>query len=737
MPSQTVESFCRACMNSCPTLVEIEDGRLLRVRGDKSNDIWDGYTCIKGQAQPALHYSSSRLLRPAKKVGEEHVAISSKDAVEEIGRSLGRILSEHGPRSIAYYGASGVGQSCLAEPFFGALLRALGSPMRFSPNTIDKPGKQLGAALHGYWGAPLQGYHEPDVALLIGANPYKSYYGAAAGSPGKWLRDKLAAGMDLLVIDPRRSDVAKRAALHLQPKPGFDVEILSCLISVIISESRYDEEFVEENANGLTELTRAVERFTPERVAAVADVSADDLVEIARRFAAPSRGYVACGVGPGFSSSSTLVEYLALVLETLCGHWMRAGEVVARTPTLLPTPHYVAQAGNPKPAWGLGVELGFAGLTQTAAGLPTGALPEEILQDGENKVRALICAGGNPVLSWPDQARALEALRSLELLVVVDPFMTATAREAHYIIPPRLPYEMPGMSVLIDFMIALPTYYGPGEAWSQYSPALVQPPAGSDVLAEWEFVYDLARNMGLTLELQGMSLTPPDATSGGIPVDMSRRPSADELMEAIVQGGRISLREVKEQPSGFAFRDPAVVVLPKEPDWTGRFDLANSDMLHDLSELSVAGSNPVSTDEYPFRLIMIRTQNQFNSTLNDPIMNKGRTFNPAFMHPHDLSALGLEPGQSVIISSKRASIPAIVEPEPDLRPGLVAMSFAYGGPPETDDAYRSIGSSPGRLLTLSEFSDPHVGMPRIANIPVSVRQATPRGGGPTSPDANL
>lgn len=149
-------------------------------------------------------------------------------------------------------------------------------------------------------------------------------------------------------------------------------------------------------------------------------------MSVARRFASAGRGYAVCGTGPGFAKSSTLVEYLVLVLETLCGHWMSEGERVARTTTLMTSGPYRAQAGNPTPAYGLGETLRVGGLTQTAAGMPTGAPTEEILLEGEGQVRALLTAGGNPVLAFPDQSKTIRALRSLELMVQIDPWMSAT-----------------------------------------------------------------------------------------------------------------------------------------------------------------------------------------------------------------------------------------------------------------------------------------------------------------------
>jgi anaerobic selenocysteine-containing dehydrogenase len=142
-----------------------------------------------------------------------------------------------------------------------------------------------------------------------------------------------------------------------------------------------------------------------------------------------------------------------------------------------------------------------------------------------------------------------------------------------------------------------------------------------------------------------------------------------------------------------------------------------------LADLRKELSDDVRSEdsEFPFRMIPIRVQNQFNTTLNDPVTNRGRSYNPLFMNPADLQRLGLSPGDAVQITSDRASIPGIVDQEPDLLEGVVAMAFAYGGAPERDGEFRHIGSSPGRILNGSTIADPYVGMPRIGNIPVMIR----------------
>src|SRR5262249_39759440 len=159
----------------------------------------------------------------------------------------------------------------------------------------------------------------------------------------------LRAGMQLIVIDPRKTDVARRATLHLQPVPGEDIAILAALINVILVESRFDAAFVAENADGLDELRATVLPFTPAAVGGRAAGAPDDIVRAARMFADATRGYAAAGVGAGFSASSTLVEYLVLNLETLCGRWLRAGERVGRTSTFVAAPQPKAQASPTRP----------------------------------------------------------------------------------------------------------------------------------------------------------------------------------------------------------------------------------------------------------------------------------------------------------------------------------------------------------------------------------------------------
>lgn len=715
-------SFCRACVNMCPVVVEVEAGRIASVAGDRENEEFRGYTCVKGRSQPFYHNHPDRLLTSMKRGPDgTYSPIRSSDAMDEIAARLQRIVAEHGPGAVASYFGSMIITNPTTQPVQLAFMHALGSPLTFHPGTLDKPGKPIAAALLGAWQAPLQGYDRPDVALLIGLNPFQSHYGVPCGAPATWLNEKLRDGMQMIVIDPRRTELARRATLHIQARPGHDVAILAAVIHVILDEGLGDRDFVDRHVTGVDELRAAVAGFTPSVVAQRAGVPAAQIVEAARLFATSGRGYAAAGVGPGFSDSSTLVEYLVLVVETLCGHWLREGEPVARASTLVAPPRYVAQASGPRPAYGFGERMRGTGLAGSAAGLPTGVLADEMLIEGEDRVRALLSCAGNPVSAWPDQLKVIEALGRLDLLVQIDPWMSATSRLADYVIAPAMAYEVPAATFPTDMMMLMPTWYGPAGSYAQYTPALVDPPAGSDVLQEWQFFSGLADRLGLRLQLSTMFAAEVEPWT----IDPDRKPTSEELIEVLAAGGRVPLDEVRRHPHGASFPEPAVYVEAPDPGADARMQVAHPDMLRHLAEVLADGEPVEPSDrsaEPRFRLVHRRVQQVYNSTGVEPSPPSLRhpRHNPAFLHPADLEMLGLAEGDEVVVNSARASITSVVRADDALRRGLVCMIGGYGGAPDRDDEFAAIGASTGRLLDGADLADPYSGMPRIGNVPVTV-----------------
>lgn len=736
MPA-TVPSFCRFCHAGCAILVDVEDGRPLRVRGDRDNPAYRGFCCIKGQQLPDQWGHPDRLLQTQKRLPDgSHRPIPYAEAVEDIAERLSELLVTRGPRSIAMYSGTYSIANPATMPLALSFMEALGSSMHFTSNSIDQPGKAVAQALHGTWMAPPPAFDDRDVALLIGTNPPATMAGGLPlANPGRELTDAVRRGMRFIVIDPRRTDIASRALLHLQCRPGEDVPLLAAMLNVILREERHDAAFLRDHVDGLEALRAAVAPFEPERVARRADVRAQDLVEAARIFAG-GRGVATAGTGPNFNGRGTLFEYLLLVLNTVCGQWSRAGERVPNPGTLSPTFPAIAQATPPRVGYGYGEKLRVRGLANCDGGLQASALAEEILLEGKGQVRALISVGGNPASAIPDQVLNVRALEQLDLLVQIDIKRSATASLADYIIAPKLPLEMPGMTLVQDQL----TFYGAGfghrAAHAQYTPAIAEPPRGAEVVEEWVFFYDLARRMGLSLGIAPATATgAPADRAQRVALDMHRRPTHDELFAILTRNARVPLEEVKRHPHGAYFPTPEVFVAERELGWTGRLDVGNSEMLADLA--SVAGAVAVADapdriagrEDYPYRLICRRMIHTFNSNGQELDGLRGKwPYNPAFMHPDDLGREGLVKGDLIRIESKSGSILGIVEPDEALRAGLVSMVASFGGLPGNQDKHvREWGTNAGRLLRVDQDVDRYTGQPRMSNVPVRVRAAEPVG----------
>jgi len=708
----THHSFCRLCLNGCALIVDVEDNRAIRIGGDKNNPVYRGFTCVKGREQGRLLADDRRLRHSLKRQPDGTLKpIPVADAIGEIGARLQGIVADHGPSAIAGYLGTFFAASAATMPLFGAFMGAIGSPMAFSPGTIDKPGKKIAQALHGSWGAPATGFDDPEVILLVGANPLVTFTGFPYGNPGKWLTERLAAGTRLIVIDPRRSDVARRAHIHLQCKPGEDAAIVAAMLRIVLDEGLYDADFASGYCHGLDDLRATIAPFDPASVALRAGIDVADLYAAARTLGSTRRGYINAGTGPNMSGRGTLIEYLLLDLHTLCGYWLRAGDRVRHAGALAAplVPH--ASVLGKSAAYGFGTDLDVRGLMNTAAGMPTAALPDMMLRDDDKRIRAMISCGGNPVAAWPDQRKTIAALDRLELLVQIDPWMSATTRLADYVIAPQIWLEVAGTSQILDWLTRNGTGYGQADPYAQYAAPVLDPPAGSDLIEEWAFFYELAKAMELPLVVSpglGPNMPP-------IPLDMTARPGSDDILEMLCRGSKVPLTEVKAIDGGAIFPGTTVIVAPGFGN--ERFELAHPDMMADLVDEGL----PNDTDRRGFRLLCRRMMHVYNSSFVGALPASARPYNPVFLASEDLAMLGLADGDAVEIVSDHAAIPATAIADETLRRGTASMSFGFGSLPEDDASYRLIGSNPNRLIRNDTVFDRYSGQPLMTNIPVDIR----------------
>jgi len=710
---ETKRTFCRVCHAACPLDVDVEHNRVVAVRGVADDPLFEGYTCIKGRQLPDQLHHPGRLRVPLLRGpsgGFEEV--SGSTLFDTVAARLTAIAAEHGPRAIASYTGTGGYQSSTGVPVAGAWHQAIGSPSFYTSVTIDQPAKTTAPLRLGVWEAGYHGFSGADVSMAIGYNPMVSSYGAVGGlqgtNPFTVLRRAKRDGLRLIVVDPRRTELAAFADVFLQIHPGEDPTLLAGMLRMVLSEGWHDVEFCDRWVEGLDVLERSVAPFEPTYVAARCGVAVEDLLAATRLFAGGRRGTAGTGTGPNMAPHSSLTEHLTMVLNTVLGRVNRPGDRIESGHFLLPETPRRAQVLPARPP-ATGAPHRVRDLRGYRGQMLTSTLAEEILTPGEGQVRALLVSGGNPAVAWPDQELTLEALRALELLVVLDHRMTATAELAHAVVPARLSLERADVPHLMDRWFRAP--------YTTWTPAVVEPEG--ELFAEWELFWELARRMGTPIRLPG----------GELPADP--RPNDDEVIDLVYAGSRMPLEEVRRS-RGVVFPERALVVTDADPDATARFTVAPGDLMAELGtvrrEATSAEVFPGFTAAaYPFRLVSRRLKSVLNSLGPElpGLRARGGTTNRAYMNPADMAALGVADDELVEITSPRASLTGVAAAAPDVRRGVVSMAHSWGGTSLTDEKVRDVGSPTNRLVSTSAGHDPLTGMVVSSAIPVNVVRAEP------------
>jgi anaerobic selenocysteine-containing dehydrogenase len=706
MAVTTQKTYCRFCHNYCAFEVDVEDGRAVAVRGDARDPIYGGYTCIKGRQLPEAHAHPERLTRPLKRMPDgSHEEIPLGQALDEIAARVRAIADRHGKRAIASYCGTYAFQNSAALAVSRAWHKGFGSESYYTSVTIDQPSKAVAMSRAGVWMAGMHGFHESDVVMHIGNNPIVSQYTPFGGTPPwnpvKELRDAKARGLKLIVVDPRRTDMARRADLFLQIRPGEDPSFLAGLIRVILDENLHDRAFCAQWMNGLDELQRAVSEFDLDYVAQRTRLPRAQILEAARTFARAKRGIAVTGTGPDMSPHPTLTEHLVICLNLICGRVNRAGERVPNPGILTPVQPKKAQPSGPFPMFGHGPRSRVRNLGEIIGEMPCAALSDEILLEGEGQVKALFVIGGNPLVAWPDQQKALRAIDALELLVCVDIKRAATAKHADYVLPGKMCLERADVPILCD------TWYE--QPYTHYTPAVVEVPPGSELIEEWELYWELAARLGTKIRLAG----------GELPQD--RKPSKDEVLECMLKGGRIPFAEVRRHRGGTVYARVEQRVEPADPGCDKRFEMAPEGIALELAQVR----RESLVEPFSHRLISRRLRQVYNSSGRDlPDSRKKGTTNPAFMNPADLEELGVRSGDVLEIESAHAMIYGVAEGADDVMPGVISMAHAWGDPSVSPKEVREIGSSTNALISNEVDFDPITGMARQSAIPVNVRRAS-------------
>ena len=706
-----VRSVCRLCAATCGVVARYDSqGRIESVRGDRDHALSHGYMCPRGLASPAAHNSPERILRPLKRTaagGFEPIDVDT--ALDEIAARLGEILRTTGPETVALFKGTQSYKSVAGNAMLNAWLPALKSTRLFTTITIDQSAKQVTMRRMGYWHAGRRALADLDVLLIFGSNPVLSMtFLNLFADPTKRLKRALRRGMKLIVVDPRRTETAGYANFHVQLWPGQDPALVAGILHVILRENWHDAAFCERYVDGLDALRAVVAPFDPVFAAMRAGVTPDEIERVACMFARDSStGVAAAGTGPSMSPHSNLADHLIECLNVVCGRYPREGEPVPNPGVQSPRRDFRAEVQPAFREWENSVT------TSTGHGtlfgeLMSGVLSDELLRTDAGRIRAMFVHGGNPAAALPDQPRAVEALRALDLLVAVEPFMTVTAQLCDYILPPVMQYERTDTAIVPHYeqLLEMP--------FAQFAPAIAPKPADSDLVEDWYPYWALARRLGLPLSY------------AGIPLDLSQEPSTEDLIRILLRDAQIPFDTIRQHRHGHVFDVPPSHVQPAEPGVDARFQLMPTDVIAELAEVLAeppitATKAPSRDARFPFLLSVRRLRGMVNSLgIQLDEVRQRHPYNALYMHPEDIVAIGSDDGSPVRVDAETGSLEAIVAVDATMRPGVVSMSHCWGGLPDDRLPFAAMGASTNLLTRTDRVVETVNAMPRLSAIPVRV-----------------
>jgi anaerobic selenocysteine-containing dehydrogenase len=427
-------SACMLCSIGCAIEVQVDGQKLTKIRGDKAAISSEGYICQKAARLDHYQNHSERLSKPLKKNAQgEFEEIEWETAISEIAAKMKSIKQEHGGHAFAYYGGGGQGNH-LGATYSSSLLSALGTPYLYTALAQEKTGDfWVNGKLFGRQNCfAIEGMEHSDYVIVLGANPWSAH-----GIPKT--RDVLKAykkdpERTMVVVDPRLSETAKIADIHLAVKPGKDAFLLSAMIAIILQENLEDKEFIAQHTNGFEQVKQQFLDIPIEQYAEASGVDLALIRTVAMGFANAKTATVRADLGIQQSLHSTLNSYLEKLLFLITGNFNKAGgnHLIAQFAPI------IGHSKEPEDGAPVTRVTGMKGISKL---FPPNILPLEIDTDHPDRVRALIVDSANPVLSGADSIAYRKAYEKLELSVTIDVALTETARLSDYILPAPTQFE--------------------------------------------------------------------------------------------------------------------------------------------------------------------------------------------------------------------------------------------------------------------------------------------------------
>ena len=701
--THTIRTLCQMCPIRDGIVATVQDGKVTKIQGDPEHPISKGYTCNKGRHACDAISHPQRFKQPLLKTTSGWREISWEEAIDIAAERLGEVKAKFGPLSFC-------AMHCMRYPEGLALIlltRAMGSPNEMHLQDLCQGTHDLadiltfGHILSSYQG--YQDYRNAKCILLVGTN--------MAESAGAAWRDILFAkknGAKLIVIDPQRCEPAKHADIWLQIRPATDGALGLGMLHVIINENLYDADFANNYCVGFDKLREHVQQYTPEWAAEITSLSPEQIVQVARIYA--TNGPVSYRGNNGLAqySNSTQSSRAFSILTAITGNIdIPGGTLIPTMPAGYGNTYRLSES-NRLPREVEEQRLGakrfplWSGPDSPIAVAHNPSVIDAIITGEPYPVKSMIISDANPVLTFPDTRRVIEALKKLEISIVIAYTPSPTSEFADLILPRKHPFEQDGVIFNRQGNCLSPT------------PKLVEPPEGClDVI---DILYRLSERM---------------VEKGHIERNLIPWKNMDEFTQWRLSKMQFSFTDLcKKGPTAVqpqykkyvqrGFRTPS-----------GKVELYSSLLeRHVYEPLPVyrecaesAANMPNQAKKYPLLLSTRRQLNYWLSRTTEESWLREMTPYPQLqMHPNAARERGIQQGDMVLVETPKGTFQHVAELTEDVHPQVVSGAFGWWLPEREPPERGCLETNVNAAISFDPPYDPVVGIPSIRGLMCQVRK---------------
>nr|WP_320012396.1 molybdopterin-dependent oxidoreductase [uncultured Desulfobulbus sp.] len=645
------DTVCRFCSSCCPVEAEVENNRLVGVRRKSFLDPEKRLSCAKLAAAAEIVYSPKRLLTPLikKEDGSGFREADWEEALGLVAQKFQQHKKEHGAQSIGWLRGMAADWGAPWD-YPNRLMNSFGSPNTIGNGSICFVARDF-AHSYVYGSMAFPEAKGAKCIIVWGKNDGNTALGAAEGI--HWAKEH---GAHLVVIDPVQTALARKADTWLQIKPGHDGLLAMAMINEIISNELFDAEFVDNYCLGFAELKEVAAQYPAEQVAEQIWLEPGQIRDLARLYATTKPAAIVDGNGLDMHREVFDTTRAIAMLRALTGNLDKLGSDVLPQPV----PARNIQLADRLPADAQSITSEFAlfnNFSETWGNQVQGCVVDAILDEKPYPLKMVVVQSGNPLVTMADSDRTREAFSKLETLVVIDMFMTETAKLADVILPASSCFEKTQLnrsSIRNNPLFLQDAVIEPiGDSWP-----------------DWKIVFELGRRLGLEEEFPWKS--------------------AEEAIDYQLEPAGVSVADLRKNGKGLRIEELRYEKYRDQPFKTpsGKIELF-SERLHAAGFSGVPfadglGPDPISfasqKGEYPVLGVSgsrdIRFTNSQYRTI--PSLLNGGAGAVVDIHPDDAQAQGVAEGDRIGIETPKGAIEMTARLSTTIRPGMVRLAWGWG-----------------------------------------------------------